>query len=83
MAKKRDYYEALGVTRAVSGDEIRTAYRTPARKLHPDLNQNEKAAAERFKKIQEAEEILSNPENRKNLLPRRAAPSSDCGRYRG
>ena len=65
MAKKRDYYEALGVSRAASEDEIKTAYRKLARKFHPDLNPNDKAAEERFKEIQEANEVLSNPENRK------------------
>jgi curved DNA-binding protein len=65
MAKKRDYYEALGVSRAASEEEIKTAYRKLARKFHPDLNPNDKAAEERFKEIQEANEVLSNPQNRK------------------
>lgn len=65
MAKKRDYYEILGVSRAASEDEIKKAYRKLARKSHPDLNPGDKVAEERFKEIQEANEVLSNSENRK------------------
>jgi DnaJ-class molecular chaperone len=65
MADKRDYYEILGVSRTASEDEIKKAYRKLARKFHPDLNPGDKAAENRFKEIQEANEVLSNAENRK------------------
>jgi curved DNA-binding protein len=63
--KTRDYYEVLGVSRGVSTDEIKTAYRKLARKFHPDLNPSDKAAEERFKELQEAYDVLSDEENRK------------------
>ena len=65
MAKTRDYYEVLGVKRDASDDEIKKAYRKLARKFHPDLNPGDKAAEEQFKSLQEAYDVLSDPENRK------------------
>jgi len=65
-ASKKDYYETLGVGRAADADEIRKAYRKLARKFHPDLNPGDKAAEERFKKVQEAYDILSD-ENKKKI----------------
>ena len=62
---KTDYYETLGVARAADGDEIRKAYRKLARKYHPDLNPGDKAAEDRFKKVQEAYDILSDDSKRK------------------
>ncbi|MBV9761505.1 MAG: molecular chaperone DnaJ [Acidobacteriaceae bacterium] len=64
-ATKKDYYEALGVARSADADEIRKAYRKLARKHHPDLNPGDKAAEERFKKVQEAYDILSDENKRK------------------
>src|SRR6478609_7523724 len=62
---RKDYYEALGVARGADADEIRKAYRKLARKYHPDLNPGDKAAEDRFKKVQEAYDILSDENKRK------------------
>lgn len=64
MASNQDYYQTLGVKREASADDIRKAYRRLARKYHPDLNPGDKAAEERFKKVQEAYDILSDPKKK-------------------
>jgi len=61
----RDYYSVLGVSRAATDKEIRAAYRKLARKYHPDLNPGDKAAEARFKELQAAYDVLSDPEKRK------------------
>ncbi len=61
----QDYYQTLGVERSANADEIRKAYRKLARKHHPDLNPGDKAAEDRFKKVQEAYDILSDDKKRK------------------
>ena len=59
MAEKRDYYEVLGVSKSASTDEIKKAYRTLAKKYHPDRNPDDKEAAEaKFKEVGEAYEVL-------------------------
>jgi molecular chaperone DnaJ len=63
MAK--DFYDVLGVKRAASEKEIRSAYRKLARKFHPDVNPGDKAAEARFKEINAAHEVLSDPEKRR------------------
>ena len=62
--QKRDYYEALGVDRHADEAEIKKAYKKLARKYHPDMNPGNKRAEERFKEINEANEVLSDPEKR-------------------
>ena len=60
-----DYYKVLGIDRSASPKEIKSAYRKLARKLHPDLNPNDKDAKRKFQQINEANEVLSDPEKRK------------------
>ena len=64
MAEKRDYYEVLGVSKNASEDEIKRAYKKLARKYHPDMNPGAKEAEEKFKEVNEANEVLSNPEKK-------------------
>lgn len=63
--KFKDYYKTLGVTRTDTDDAIKKAYRKLARKYHPDVNPNDAAAEEKFKEVQEAYEVLGDPEKRK------------------
>ena len=60
-----DYYKILGVSKTATEKEIKNAYRKLARKYHPDVNPNNKEAETKFKEINEANEVLSHPENRK------------------
>lgn len=66
MAEQRDYYTVLGVSRNAAADEIRKAYRSLARKLHPDVNK-EPDAAKRFAEVQEAYDVLSDENKRKEF----------------
>lgn len=61
---KKDYYEVLGIDHNASQEEIKRAYRRLARQFHPDVNPNNKKAAERFKEINEAYQVLSDPQKR-------------------
>src|SRR6202795_4562056 len=61
---KQDYYELRGVPLKASVKDIRAAYRKLARKYHPDLNPGDKSAEEKFKQIQEAYEVISDPKKR-------------------
>ena len=80
MASK-DYYEALGVDRKASADEIKRAYRKLARQYHPDRNPGDKAAEERFKEISQAHDVLGDPEKRKQY-DRGTGPFAGGGRAR-
>jgi curved DNA-binding protein len=59
-----DLYQTLGVSRQSDKDEIQKAYRNLARKYHPDMNQNDEKSREKFKRVQEAYDVLSDPEKR-------------------
>jgi molecular chaperone DnaJ len=88
MAAKQDYYGTLGLARGASEDEIRKSYRKLARKHHPDLNPGDKTSEERFKKVQEAYDVLSDEKKRKvydqygfysDSLPPNAGPQPGSG----
>lgn len=64
MAAKRDYYEILEVSKTATAEEIKKAYRKVALKFHPDRNQGDKAAEEKFKEAAEAYEVLSDPQKK-------------------
>jgi curved DNA-binding protein len=64
-AEFKDYYKVLGVSAKATDDDVKKAFRTLARKYHPDVAKDKKSAEEKFKEINEANEVLSNPESRR------------------
>ncbi|MBR1497395.1 MAG: molecular chaperone DnaJ [Oscillospiraceae bacterium] len=64
MADKRDYYEVLGLSKGAGDDDIKKAYRKLAKQYHPDLHPGDKAAEEKFKELNEAYEVLSDPDKK-------------------
>ena len=65
MATQRDYYEVLGVARGASDEEMKKAFRKLARQFHPDVANDKKAAEEKFKEVNEANEVLGDPAKRR------------------
>src|SRR5258708_2321206 len=65
MGDRVDYYKVLGVGKNASDEEIKKAYRKLARQYHPDRNQGDKEAEERFKEVSQAHDVLSDAEKRK------------------
>ena len=72
----KDYYQVLGVSRSASADEIRAAYRKLALKYHPDRNPGDKQAEEKFKEMNEAYQVLSDPQKRARYVQLGSAYSS-------
>ncbi|UYP01081.1 molecular chaperone DnaJ [Oceanotoga sp. DSM 15011] len=89
MPQKKDYYGILEVSRDASQEDIKKAYRVLVKKWHPDRHlENKKVAEEKFKEVQEAYEVLSNPEKRKlydrfGFVPEGGMPNGGNGSYTG
>ena len=64
MAEKRDYYEVLGLQKGATDEEIKKAYRKLAKQYHPDLNPDNPEAEAKFKEVNEANDVLSDPQKR-------------------
>src|SRR2546430_14635598 len=84
MAATKDYYQVLGVPEAATVDEIKRAFRRLAKQHHPDRNPGKPQAAERFKEINEAHDVLSDPAKRKQYDQlRRYGAFAGAGGYGG
>src|SRR6266550_1816980 len=83
MPQTKDFYSVLGVSSTASQDEIKKAYRKLAKKYHPDANANDAKAGERFKEISEANNVLGDPEKRKQYDEMRRLGAFDSGGFGG
>src|SRR6202162_4410771 len=83
MAQSKDFYNVLGVSSSASPDEIKKAYRKLAKKFHPDANSSDAKAAERFKEISKANNVLSDPAKRKQYDEMRRYGAFDGGGFGG
>ena len=83
MPQTKDFYSVLGVSSTASQDEIKKAYRKLAKKFHPDANANDPKAAERFKEISEANNVLGDPQKRKQYDEMRRLGAFDGGGFGG
>ena len=79
----KNYYEILGVSQSASSDEIKSAYRKLAKQYHPDFHPGDKAAAEKFKEINEANAVLSDDQKRKQYDYELAHPGMGGGGFGG
>ena len=80
MAEKRDYYEVLGVDKGADEQTLKKAYRSLAKKYHPDMNPDNKEAEQKFKEVNEAYAVLSDSEKRAQYDPPDGRPRIVWGR---
>lgn len=83
MADKKNYYEILGVSKTATDDEIKSAYRKLVKQYHPDLHPNDKDCAEKFKEINEANEVLSDAQKRQQYDYQLEHPNAGFGGFNG